>query len=45
MIERDYLERKLQLQKEIAFYAKHFPRVTEDRKRRLDSLEKEYKNE
>jgi len=45
MTENDYLERKLQLQKEIAFYEKHFPRVTEERKRRLESLEKEYINE
>ena len=45
MTEQDYLSQKLQLQKEITLYSKHFPRVTEERKRRLESLEKEYRHE
>lgn len=44
MTEEEYFVRKIKLQKELDFYAKHFPKVSAERKRRLDRLEKAYNN-
>lgn len=42
MTEEEYTINKIKLEEEIAFYSKHFPLVTAERKRRLQKLEKEY---